>query len=395
MQTILRKLFCRMWFSVFYCLPVQNKIVLATLSGNTLQGNLACLQKWLEKQENLETVIITHRGKKGIRGLCGYLWVYMRVMHALATAAVFVVDDYFFPLYTVEPKPETLVLQTWHGAGAGKKFGYSLLAAPNEDHARPGYGGGNGLLRHIRIHTHYSRILCSGPAAVEPFMEAFGQPREKLDYSMGLPRTDDLFDPGKKEMAGRELREKWGIPAEKHIILYAPTFRGKSREEGEMPPEPDYHRLLSGLGDRYVLLVKPHPFVRDWHRPELPGVLDVSSESITKLMLGSDCLVTDYSSVFFEYALLDRKMFFLCPDLELYEGKRGLYIRFPEELPGPLCYNVEELLEAMQGPDLFREKREVFKNQYFFRQDIHSTERVGSYLLAHVRKLEGEKELRQ
>ncbi|MDP2401971.1 MAG: CDP-glycerol glycerophosphotransferase family protein, partial [Actinomycetota bacterium] len=170
----------------------------------------------------------------------------------LATSTVFVVDDYFFPLYVASPKPGTTVIQTWHASGAFKQFGYSVVDKS--------FGASKRLVDHVRIHSNYSYCLIASQAALPHYAEAFGQPRERF-VSLGIPSTDVLFDSGTGETAERKVRKRYGLPTNKRVILYAPTFRGDTGAEARYDDYLDLRVMHDELGPGHIVLLKLHPFV--------------------------------------------------------------------------------------------------------------------------------------
>jgi CDP-glycerol glycerophosphotransferase (TagB/SpsB family) len=261
-----------------------------------------------------------------------------------------VLDDYFFPLYVVQPRRGTTVIQAWHACGAFKRFGYSVVDKT--------FGADARLLRRVRIHRNYDVCLVSALAIAPHYAEAFDQPLSVFRADLGIPRTDVLFGPERIERVVAALRHRYAIPAGKRVVLLAPTFRGASVGSARADGLPDWHALQAALADDHVLLVRLHPFVREALVIDrtLDGFLtDVSDHpDINELLHVADVLVTDYSSVIFEYALLGRPMVFFAPDLEAYEQERGFYFDYRRGVPGPVVGTTAELAAAIRdpGPDV-------------------------------------------
>src|SRR5207344_3232983 len=109
-------------------LPVRRRVVLATAHDPALRGNLAIIRDELARRHpGIPLVVIAHRPASGVRGRIGALWHAVAAGSHLATARLFIVDDYFFPIYVVRPRRGTTIVQTWHASGAFKRFGYSVL----------------------------------------------------------------------------------------------------------------------------------------------------------------------------------------------------------------------------------------------------------------------------
>ena len=130
--------------------------------------------------------------------------------------------------------------------------------------------------------------------------------------------------------------------------------------------------------EEWRILVKYHPFIHDIKMPEFSeDILDVSDEpEVNDLLPAIDLIITDYSSLIFEAAILDIPMIFYAFDLEEYEKERGFYYDFESFVPGKIVRSFSELLEVMEKEDYETEKIERFKQRFFDYWDGKSTERV-------------------
>ncbi len=191
----------------------------------------------------------------------------------------------------------------------------------------------------------------------------------------GYPRNDVLFAKNNPSDI-RAIKEQLGIPLDKKVLLYAPTFRDDEFDESgayTITPRMDFRLMMDALKDDYVLIVKYHYLIAnaiDWTGYEGFVYSFNTSMDINLLYLISDEMITDYSSVMFDYSLLHRPMYFYCYDLEKYAGhQRGFYFDFQEEAPGPISLTTEELLRDIQLPAdekerLYGEKRQAFYNKF-------------------------------
>lgn len=263
-------------------------------------------------------------------------WAYYR---ALARAE-FWVDNQGFPDGLVKRR-QTTYIQTWHGS-AFKRMGFdeqSVKQSPLYEHRR--------LRRMIGRFDHF---IVRSEHDVRTLMRGLGVTAEPL--RVGYPRNDPLVSGGDPEELA-ELRRRLGIEGDdRTVVLYAPTFRtdenGRPSRRFEIPF--DLARFARELGDSCVLLVRAHYLSTAVIPPALRDtVLDVGGEhDVTTLMLLADALVTDYSSVMFDYALLDRPMVFFTPDEEEYVSRsRGAYFDLAEHAPGPVVREEDGLLAAL------------------------------------------------
>lgn len=187
--------------------------------------------------------------------------------------------------------------------------------------------------------------------------KCFGFSRKFLNC--GYPRTDMLYSKNNEEDIDK-IKSKIGLPLDKKIILYAPTWRAENKFELML----DLKSFKKSLSDEYVLILRLHHLsFNDWTAPVSDEfVYDLSRyDSVEELYLVSDILVTDYSSVMFDYANLDRPIILFTYDLKEYREKlRGFYIDIMENRPGPLVYSSKELEEAILNIDeVEKENRQI------------------------------------
>jgi CDP-glycerol glycerophosphotransferase len=197
----------------------------------------------------------------------------------------------------------------------------------------------------------------------------------------GYPRNDVLVDATEEDVAA--ARAALGIEPGQTAVLYAPTHR--EQQKGAFTHVLDLARFADGLGPDHVLLVRTHyfygadPVLRDLHRQG--RIRDVAAHpSIEQLCLAADVLVTDYSSLMFDYAVLDRPIVVYAPDWEAYRVVRGTYFDLTAEPPGTVTRTEPELLEAfasgaIRGEDAER-ARAAFRTRFCSLEDGRAAERV-------------------
>ncbi|MEU2736149.1 CDP-glycerol glycerophosphotransferase family protein [Streptomyces sp. NPDC007095] len=259
-------------------------------------------------------------------------------LKALAQAEYWV-DNQSYPL-KVAKRPETTYIQTWHGS-ALKRMGFDepeWKLKSREEQAEQ-----------QRTLDRFDRFLIRSEHDVRTLARAF-RLQERTLLRVGYPRNDALVQAKQREEATGQrergaLAAEFGIPEDKQILLYAPTFRQRGgKRRFELPF--DVERFADTFGDRYVLLVRSHYLNHVVLPPSVRGrVIDVTDyHDMTPLLALADGLITDYSSVMFDYSLLDRPMFFFAYDYDEYvhEG-RGTYFDLLERAPGPVVRTEDEL----------------------------------------------------
>lgn len=340
-RRLLRTGLTRLGFAVGHWRAPRPRVVLATTHTPALHGNLRFVADELAAR-GVPVVPLSIRHSSRL-GPLAPLVTTVRAGYHLAASRALVVDDYFFPLYVVRPRRGTTRVQVWHAAGAFKKFGYAVLDK--------GFGADQDLVRHVRIHRNYSVALVSSMSVAPFYDEAFGHPGDVFTSSIGIPRTDLFGDPERRARAIARIRETYRLPEGKRVVLYAPTFRGTSARSARYAGSLDLDVVRRELGQDHVVLLKLHPYVRAGL--ELPAdladvVVDATGDpDVNELMLVSDVLVTDWSSVIYEFALLGRPIHFLIPADDGYDAERGAWLD-PHEV-GPVSRTTEELCARLRA----------------------------------------------
>ncbi|TDC71734.1 CDP-glycerol glycerophosphotransferase family protein [Actinomadura sp. GC306] len=254
----------------------------------------------------------------------------------------YIVTNAHLPEWFVR-RPGQVVVQTWHGTPL-KRIGFDI---EDVQFANSRY------LEKVAKETPNWNYLVSPNAFSTPILRrAFRYEGELIET--GYPRNDVLASPDRDLLAER-VRERLGLPAGKRAVLYAPTWRddsyygpGKYRLDLRL----DLDRAVAELGEDHVLLIRRHPNVVDTVPERADGfVRDVSAyPDIAELFLVSDVLMTDYSSLMFDYANTGRPMLFFTYDLEHYRDElRGFYFDFEQEAPGPLLGSSDEVIDALRS----------------------------------------------
>ncbi|HKL79998.1 MAG TPA: CDP-glycerol glycerophosphotransferase family protein [Mobilitalea sp.] len=275
----------------------------------------------------------------------------------------------------VRKRAGNIFLQTWHGTPL-KKLVFDIEEVSS---ATPRYK--QQVYKQSRA---WDYLIAPNAFSSETFRRCFMFDNRMLET--GYPRNDILHSPDRDRISAK-VKRKLGIPESKKTILYAPTWRddefyAKGQYKFELHLNLEYMRRE--LGEEYVLLLRTHYFIAD--------SLDVSSlqgfaynlskyDDISELYLISDILITDYSSVFFDYANLKRPMLFFTYDLEKYRDVlRGFYFDIEKEVPGPLVYTTEEVVEAVRNVKSiqieYKQRYENFYGRFCEWEDGHASQKV-------------------
>ena len=297
------------------------------------------------------------------------------------------VANYIVPVH-LQPRVGQTYLQTWHGTPL-KRLGCDIAL-----------GKSNAMFSVADIHKRYrhegarfTHLVSPSAFTSEKLATAFdlvAPGRTDAILETGYPRNDFLHSVTAEQIAA--LKARLGVPPDKRVVLYAPTFRDTEHSGSvgyTFRAELDFDLLRERLGSDTVILFRPHYLVAnsfDFIRHE-GFVIDASAIlDINDLYVVSDTLVTDYSSVMFDYANLGRPMVFFMPDLETYaRDLRGFYLELAD-LPGRVTRTQDELAAAILAvgePDAgLAERYRRFRERFTYLDDGQASQRVIERVMA-------------
>ena len=288
--------------------------------------------------------------------------------------------NYKIPDY-LYPKKTQVFVQCWHGTPL-KRLGCDLIHFDNVMNTM------RGMKKRYKVEaSKFSYFISPSKFASEKFISAWNLKeigKENIIIEKGYPRNDFLFNYNEDDIL--KIKKKLGIENEKRkIILYAPTYRSNQHETGvgyTYKEEINFEHFKEKFGDRFIILFRPHYFIANvFDFEKYKGfVYDVSKiDDINELYIITDLLITDYSSVFFDYANLKRPMIFYMYDLEHYRDEsNGFYINL-DELPGKITENQDDLEKEIDRIDKefkYDEKYKEFNKKYNYLDDGNASKRV-------------------
>ena len=349
----------------------KNKVFCIMTHDASNQSNVGVVMQALKQKGGYtfhtlkkdERDYVTDKGK--ITQLLHFFLVHP---YHLATATIILQDNIFLPMAYIRFSKRVKVIQLWHGTGTIKKFGQSA----NE---------GELLLLEKAADQTITHLIVNGVATHEIYKEAFGVEEDNI-YEIGLPRTDVLFDSRVCAQQKREFYEKYPRLKGKQLILYAPTFRDSEVQNPKIAF--DVKHIVENLPEDTYLGIKLHPFVaRHFKGFDLPEslkekVYDFSYEKDTNQLLQvADILITDYSSIIFEYCILRKPMIFYAYDYKSFkEEQRGFYEDYTKFVPGEIAYTEDELVKLIKEQKNELAKIDAFVEKQYRYLDGKSTERL-------------------
>ncbi len=362
MKKLLYNLYAFLFNISAFLFPVkENRIAFISMHNENFNDSLGCVYEYLKKEKNYEFVLITREDLSVRKPFKVFAFFFIKSF-LLATSKYVFLNDNFMPMGKLNFRKDTVITQLWHGEGAFKKFG---LHIPQPEDLRKREIAANGKLTYV---------VCSSDGVKKIYAEAFGVDEERV-LPLGAPRLDYLMNEENREKAKEKVLSLYPEAKDKKIILYAPTFRDDTDRDSKLLYTFNPEKLLSELGEEYFLFIRLHPQVHT-ARAGFSCVTDVTDyEDVRELVLVSDILITDYSSICMDFCALDKKTVFYCPDLDWYRERRDFYFDYESFVPGVVCKDFSGLAEAVKAP-FCEERNRKFKEMNFSFFDTKNAERV-------------------
>jgi CDP-ribitol ribitolphosphotransferase len=318
----------------------QNRISFFTNRTDEPTGNLRAVYNTLKDMPDTDIHLVCKSGGAKLTAsvLFKFMWLYM-------TSKIVYIDDYYHLISYVKKKKGTTLVQLWHGCGAFKTFGFSRFHKESN------------LQLYSANHRQYDCAVVSSPEVIDFYAEAFGINRENVK-ALGSPRCDVLTDSQYRQNFQGEFFAKYPQLKGKKLLLFAPTFRGGGNGNCYYPMDKfNVDTILDILGEDWAIIIKLHPYLTEKFTCSARNsdrMVDCSESDVNDILLVTDFLVTDYSSVIFEASILDIPMAFYTFDLEEFIEKRDFYFDFKSFIPGPIVRTDNELAELVKsnGGDL-------------------------------------------
>jgi CDP-glycerol glycerophosphotransferase len=355
--------------------PVENDlIVFESFFGKQYAGNPKYIYEFLLQHHAPYRYVWVYNGKNRA-AIAGNPIIVRRgsleYFNYLAKAG-YIVNNIVFPIHN--KRKETTYLQTWHGTPL-KRLGFDIEVEGPEAEARENF---------YKESRNWDYLIAQNRYSSEIFKRAFKFEKEVIES--GYPHND-IFFANNKQAKISKIKSRLGIPSDKKVILYAPTWRddkaiGNWRFEFVL--HIDLQKWQREIGDTHVILIRMHHLIVSIQGLEQTKgfAYNVSQyDDVQELSLISDILITDYSSVFFDFAVTRKPILFYAYDYEVYAEKlRGFYLDMHEELPGPIVTSETELLEHVRHIEKtkkqFQDRYETFVKRFCYLDDGHASKRV-------------------
>lgn len=353
----------------------ENYVVFESFLGKNYSDSPKYIYEYMVNERlPYKYIWIFNDKKKKIPGNAKIVKRFSLLYYYYIAVAKYWVNNMRQPLHYIK-RDGQIFLETWHGTPL-KKLVFDMKDVYS---ANPRYK--QNFYKQSRA---WDYLISPNEYSSEIFRRAFKFDKEMLEF--GYPRNDPLYAPDRKERA-EKIKEALGIPKDKKVILYAPTWRddefyepGKYKFDLKL----DLRKMKKHLEKDYVVALRMHYFIAD--DLNLEGVEGFAFnfskyDDIVDLYLISDILITDYSSVFFDYANLKRPILFYAYDLHKYRDQlRGFYIDYEKDIPGPILKTSDELIEVVKNIEQVKRKYaslyEEFYEKFCSWHDGNSTKKI-------------------
>lgn len=367
-------------FKLFSTLPKKKKLVIfESFHGKQFSDSPRAIYEYMKKH-NFQYELIWSVDRRSIELFKNLNVTFVKRFTPkwfwLMPRAKYWVNNVRLPNWLPKPK-DTIYIQTWHGTPL-KRLGIDI-----DEVRMPGTDTEKYKKNFISEAKNWDYLISPNRYSTEIFTRAFDYNGKMLET--GYPRNDFLYNFQKEDV--EKIKKGLNLPLDKKIILYAPTWRdnqyysvGKYRFDIQL----DLEQMRRELGQDYIILLRMHYLIAenlDLSQYE-DFAYDVSNYlDIRDLYIISDMLITDYSSVFFDYANLRRPIIFYVYDLDEYRDElRGFYFNLEDEAPGPLTKTTNEVIEQinkfMENENQFSERFDEFYNRFCHLEDGKASERV-------------------
>lgn len=360
---IIKKFLIKLILFFMKIFPIKkNTILFMEGSYNGFNGNCRAIYEKLKKNKNYKFILLV-KNKSQVRVLPNLIvskYNSIKTFYYLATSRYCFFTSDAYRIFSKRKKQ--LFVNLWHGAGAFKKFGLSCNF--------------NEYLNNCQGNDNIDLVTVSSNEVIDIYKEALGIEREKIK-NLGIPRADIFFKENGKMGIKKRFFNEYPKLKNKRIIMYAPTFR--DNDKGNFNLKLDIKLMkekLEKLG--YVLFLRLHPSIeKDNISVDNIFSYDFSKyEQVSDLLIVSDILISDYSSIIFEFSIMKKPILFYSYDVEEYIKNRGFYYNYYEFIPNKINYITEEIINSIINEEWDLEKIEKFAKYFFNPFDGNSTERV-------------------
>ena len=349
-------------------LPVrEGKILFCSRQSKKVPLDFILLKAEINaKSPSSKIVIICSHIDQDVRSKVIFFAQMLESMYHLATSEVCIIDSYWPAVSMLHHKKNLKIIQLWHSLGKTKKSGYQTLGKKS--------GRRREFAKYLKMHKNYDYLIGGAPVWNKYYCEAFNIAEDKI-LNYGLPRIDYLV---KTEKQNREkFFESFPQWKGKKIVLYAPTFRRNMKSEWNKIGEAQKYEDI-------VIVIKNHPGQSAGSISAHENIAFIDDWETIDLLAACDYMITDYSSIALEAAVLRKKTFYWTYDYDEYMKNSGINIDLRKELSDNVFEDIDQLLEHIRNDKYNSNLQQRYINKYLPSELGNSTERITSLILSLI-----------
>ena len=350
--------------SCIYCIlkaftKPQDKILFCSRQSNDTPLDFKLIQEELQGRNiDVQYVFVCKNIGKSVGEYVSFMMAMLRSMYHMATSRVCILDSYWPPISLLKHRKSLTVIQIWHAIGKIKKSGHASVGAVS--------GRSSDMASLLNMHENYDHIIAGAKVWNKYYCESFGVSEDVL-LNYGLPRIDYLVNT-EADNRNKFFTENENLK-DKKIILYAPTFRRNM--------EAKWDQIIDKIDyDKYVLIIKNHPSQRIYGEKPTGEVYYFDDWKTMDLIAVCDYVITDYSAIALEAAILNKKTYYWTYDYEEYLANNGLNINLNEAAPGHVYADIEKLLAALDKGEYDEKVLTDYRKKYLPEDIGMSTKKI-------------------
>lgn len=350
----------------------RNQILFLSRQSDTPSLDISMLAEELNrKYPEYRTKILCKKIGSSPFSKLAYCFHILKQMNEISVSKAVILDSYCIPVSMLDHRHSLIVIQMWHSIGTMKKFGYSILDKPE--------GSTSKLAHAMRMHFGYTYVLAAGEGYKAHLAAGFNFPKDRI-LTYPLPRVQLLQDEKYIQKTRKRIFSDYPQLSEKENIVYVPTFRKTEDERTE------FEKAVNKLADsvdysKYNLIVKAHPLA-DFSLSD-SRVINDSKYTSMEMLLIADAVISDYSCIIYEAAVLKKPLYFYTYDYDHYMKTRDIYMNYRSEVPGPICNDPQDLLNCISTKKYDYSKLERFLHKYV-ETNGHECENLAAFIVSSI-----------
>ncbi|MHC9532725.1 CDP-glycerol glycerophosphotransferase family protein [Dellaglioa sp. L3N] len=301
-----------------------------------------------------------------------------KLMPLIAKSELIFVDNYFAFLAKMYTKKTTKIIQLWHANGAIKSFGW--------DEPKTARRSSTDKKRFQAVYNKFDNFIVASAKMGSVFIKSYDIAPDKV-LELGYPASDKFQDSQWQDKTMKKIFARYPDLVNKKIILYAPTYREDTNGNVILEIPDDFSNIQDLLNDDTKLIIKLHPHLKD-KEIELKerlskDIIWADEYSTGELLAITNCLITDYSSVVFDFSLLPNaeQVLFYCFDYQIYADSIGIQSDFYDWAPGIIVQTMDELVRTYKKGQNSDRQLATFNLLWNTANDGYATKRVLDYYI--------------